>query len=46
MLIKKILFVVLLCSASFCQMNSCPGYNTGDLLQSGNFLVIQEKMQS
>jgi hypothetical protein len=32
---KQYLILIILCIAALCQTNSCPGYNIGDLLQSG-----------
>jgi len=35
MIAKRYLLIIILCTAALCQTNSCPGFNTGDLLQSG-----------
>lgn len=43
---KIVLIAILLCTSALSQTNSCPGYNTGDKMQSGTYIFTKEKMQS
>jgi hypothetical protein len=45
-MIKVSALLFIYCIVGFCGTNSCPGFNAGDLLQSGNLLFYRRQKRN